>query len=66
MSEILDGRERIKAQGRYGYFNLTLSGPFDVAVLKWKVYKTSTKIKDIFSIRASFEINPNFKQSFHN
>ena len=30
----------------------------DVTVLKLKVYKTNAKIKDIFSISASFEINP--------
>ena len=35
----------------YGYFNLILSGPTDVAILKWKVYKTSAKIKDIFFIQ---------------
>ena len=44
------------------YFFLNGLGPtfIDVTVLKLKVHKTNAKIKDIFFISASFEINPSF------
>ena len=51
MSEILPSRV-------FGHFNLTLSSPANVAMLTMKGLKTSAKIKDIFFISASFEINP--------